>query len=244
MLSKKQVRVLASSQSVINFMGIHFKHMLYPNYLPGILNTKMEKVYYLFFSSIIKQLLFLYLVYLLMKRVMKSWSFKWHETIDVHEKYAIECDFIYALSRIRILCMSINLKVRLLVTLRQKLVPEDTLKTTTSEKIPRTAKRLSGRFFEVELQKLKQQDGVELLKAYCRKPLQVCWYKKFSLIQKCLVSFNLNILHIDKISSYTRKVTYFAALLSLMKEIDVLIYWCYQVYILNQNLEILEILAL
>ena len=70
--------------------------------------------------------------------------------------------------------MSINLKVRLLVTLRQKLVPEDTLKTTTSEKIPRTAKRLSGRFFEVELQKLKQQDGVELLKACCRKPLKVC----------------------------------------------------------------------
>ena len=197
-----------------------------------------------FFSSIIKQLLFLYLVYLLMKRVMKSWSFKWHETIDVHVKYAIECDFIYAFSRIRILCMSINLKVRLLVTLRQKLVPEDTLKTTTSEKIPRTAKRLSGRFFEVELQKLKQQDGVELLKACCRKPLQVCWYKKFSLIQKCLVSFILNILHIDKISRCTRKVTYFAALLSLMKEIDVLIYWCYQVYILNQNLEILEILAL
>ena len=69
--------------------------------------------------------------------------------------------------------MSINSKVRLLVTLRQKLVPEDTLKTTTSEKIPRTAKRLSGRFFEVELQKLKQQDGVELLKACCRKPLKV-----------------------------------------------------------------------
>lgn len=46
---------MASSQSVINFMGIHFKHMLYPNYLPGILNTKMEKVYYFFFSSIIKQ---------------------------------------------------------------------------------------------------------------------------------------------------------------------------------------------
>ena len=32
-------------------MGIHFKYMLYPNYLhvPGILNTKMEKVYYFFF---------------------------------------------------------------------------------------------------------------------------------------------------------------------------------------------------
>ena len=92
--------------------------------------------------------------------------------------------------------MSINSKVRLLVTLRQKLVPEDTLKTTASEKIPRTAKRLSDLFFEVELQKLKQQDGVKLLKACCRIPLKVSRYKKFSLTQEGLVSFNLNILDI------------------------------------------------
>lgn len=65
---------------------------------------------------------------------------------------------------------SMGTEVRILVTLRQKLVPEDKLRTTASQKISRGAERLSGLMFEVELSKLKLLDGVNLFKACCRRP--------------------------------------------------------------------------
>lgn len=63
--------------------------------------------------------------------------------------------------------------MRILVTLRQKLVSEEILRTTASQKISRGAERLSGLLYEVELSKLKLKDGVNLLKASCRRPLTV-----------------------------------------------------------------------
>ncbi|XP_061176141.1 uncharacterized protein LOC133185098 [Saccostrea echinata] len=64
----------------------------------------------------------------------------------------------------------LDTKVRILLTVRQKLVTEEKLNVSTFiRKISRSAERL-GQLFEVELQRLNQQEGVLLFKACCRRP--------------------------------------------------------------------------
>ncbi|XP_062575244.1 uncharacterized protein LOC134237164 isoform X1 [Saccostrea cucullata] len=64
---------------------------------------------------------------------------------------------------------SLDTKVRILLTVRQKLVTEEKLNMTFIRKISRSAERL-GQLYEVELQRLNQHYGVLLFKACCRRP--------------------------------------------------------------------------
>jgi hypothetical protein len=83
------------------------------------------------------------------------------------------------LTRSLICLISLNQQVRILLTVRQKLVLEDESETMSNEKIQRNTERFDSKFFEVELQRLKQQDGVNLFKACCRRPTTVRFFSCF-----------------------------------------------------------------